>query len=164
MFRSKSARISAGLALTLAIATSGAALASASSTPPGAIAMNPVPVAAPTLVPIPVPPIYLPTGGPYVGEATALASAGLIARGPVSRQDVRFMQYRDVVAYTGNRTTTFDLDREVYFVVTSATFIGRSGEPICPSYMSVVDATTGDGISVICGDAAWPTRLPAAFK
>ncbi len=151
-----------GLALAAVVAT--AAAAATNATPPGATPIPPTFAPAPSVRPSPEPPILRPTGGPYVGEGAALRIAAEVARGPVAKQDVRFMRYRDVVAFTGNRTFTIDLDREVYFVVTSATFVGRDGSPICASYMAVIDATTGDGLSVICGDGAWPSRLPTAFK
>jgi hypothetical protein len=142
----------------------GAAVA-ASNLAPVASNIQTQPIAAPTPIARaqPDPPEYVRTGGPYIGERAALERAAKSAQGVVSKQDIRLMTYGDVVAFTGNRTYTIGLDREVYFVVTSATFVGRGGSPTCLSYMAVIDATTGDGFSVICGVGAWPAALPAAF-
>jgi hypothetical protein len=147
-----------------AILVGGASMfAAADDLPPGGIRIPRIPAPSPLVLPS-EPPTFLATGGPYVGGQEAMAAAAQIAKSPISRQDVRFMHYRDVIEFTGNRTLTIDPAREVYFVVTSATFIGRHGEPICPSYTAVIDATTGVGFSVSCGDATWPTRLPPAFN
>lgn len=142
----------------------GAAAATTITVPTGFIQITPVTAPTPSLRPVPEPPVFPRTGGPYIGERAALDVAAQSARGPLLKQDVRLMTYRDVVAFTANRTMTIDLDREVYFVVTSAAFVGRHGEPTCASYMTVVDATSGVGFSVICGDAVWPSRLPIAFS
>jgi hypothetical protein len=149
---------------TAALALVGlGAFALANDEPPGGIKMPGGPRPTPLVNVIPEPPMFPATGGPFIGEQAALNAATEIAHSPVARQDVRFMRYRDVVAFTGNRTHTIDLDREVYFVVTSGTFVGRHGQPTCLSYTAVIDATTGVGLSVSCGDGAWPSRLPLAF-
>jgi hypothetical protein len=152
-----------------ALALVGTAVAAAAgSLPEGARKMAPAPAPTPPPLPVaPQPPLFRPTGGPYIGEQTALQTAAQIAESPVGKQDVRFMRYRDVVAYTGNRTLTIDLDREVYFVVTTGTFVGRHGDRgdvVCPAYITVLDATTGVGLSVICVSTSWPLKLPVAFR
>lgn len=146
------------------LAVGAAAGTVALADPPGPIPIVPRPPIIPQVNAAPQVPLLQATGGPYIGDAAALAAATKIARGPIGRQELRFLRYRDWVAFTGDRTTTIDLDREVYVVVTSGTFVGRSGSPTCASYIAVIDASTGDGLSVMCGQGTWPTRLPDAFK
>jgi len=146
---------------------SGTAVAPGSdSGPEGALKTAPAPAPTPPSPFAPEPPLFRATGGPYIGEQTALQTAAQVAESPVIKQDVRFIRYRDVVAYTGNRTLTIDLDREVYFVVTTGTFVGRHGDRgdvVCPAYITVLDATTGVGLSVMCVNTSWPSKLPGAF-
>lgn len=157
-----SRRFLIGLAAVVVAAAVGTATV-ALADPSGPISIVPRPTIVPKVNAVTEAPIFKSTGGPYIGEAAALAAAAKIAHGPIARQEVRFLKYRDWVTFTGDRTTTIDLDREVYVVVTSGTFIGRSGSPTCESYLAVLDATTGDGLSVMCGQGTWPSRLPDAF-
>ncbi|HEV8656282.1 MAG TPA: hypothetical protein VGR85_12300 [Candidatus Limnocylindria bacterium] len=123
--------------------------------------------------PRPTPRFYR-SGGPFVGEAQALARArGLrIAGSAVAREEVHLMSYGDVVAWIGSENSYYDRGREMYVVAVSASFepkLSAIQEPnatpvVCKSYFMVMDATDGTVLSVGCGGAtAWPVKLPSVF-
>jgi len=124
--------------------------------------------------PVPQPPagkpaeaIYFGTGGPYIPQAEALATARLAAIGVPGRQEIRLLTYADVIAFTRSRNYLYDPGREIYFVVTSAAWQGRGGQTAdftCGSYITLIDAPTGQVFAVGCGGAeSWPLRLPPQF-
>lgn len=125
--------------------------------------------------PAPLPPggasaepyLYGPPHGSVIGESAARVKASTLALGPISRQEVRLLSYQDVSAFAGSVILTIHPDRLFYFVVTGATWrpSDRSnGDIVCPSYITIVDAETSATRGVLCGDAAWPTRLPVQFS
>ena len=115
------------------------------------------------------------TGGPFVGDAQALARARelRIPGSPVAREEVHLMSYGEVVAWIGSENLYYDRAREMYVVVVSASFEPRLGpvqEPyatpvVCNSYFMVMDATDGTVLSVGCGGPSpWPLKLPPGFS
>lgn len=114
-------------------------------------------------------PIYFATGGPFIGEAKALSLATDLAKGAVLRQEVHVMAYSAISEYLGSRNHYYDLNREMYLVVTSAPYRTRGGAmnaPVtCGSYVTVIDATTGTLLASGCrGIGPWPDNVPAPFQ
>lgn len=148
----------------------GAAIAVLSLVPSVASPVSGPPQPPPSFDPVPPPPIFLPTGGPFIGDAKAMQiAAGLRTPAtPLGRQDVRLMRYGEIASFAGSTTLTIDPAREFYFVVTSAPWVGthgRRGPVACGSYMTVVDATEGTVRGQICGGPdTWPANLPNAFS
>jgi hypothetical protein len=168
-FRIRPALVAAGIGLAL-LSAAGYALANPQSAPTPAALMAPS-VRPPGLHPRPTPRFYR-SGGPFVGEAQALARArGLrIAASPVAREEVHLMSHGDVVAWIGSENSYYDRGREMYVVAVSAPFeqklsdIHNATPVVCHSYFVVMDATDGTVLSVGCGGAAsWPHNLPAVF-
>jgi hypothetical protein len=147
-----------------------ASVALAMSSGPSSIthqAPLPTPVPNPsTFVPAPVE--LLHTGGPYIGEAAALARAATFTLGNVMRQEVHMLNYSVVSQYLGSDDSRVAQDREMYFVITSAPYVTRGSpetSPVtCQSFIAVFDATTGDPFVAGCeGAASWPARVPPGF-
>ena len=173
MFRIRPTLVAAGIGLAL-ISAGGLALAQQSQSTPTPVALTAPSVRPPGVHPRPTPRFYR-SGGPFVGEAQALARArGLrITGSPVAREEVHLMTYEDVVAWIGSENSYYDRGREMYVVAVSAPFepkLSNLQEPnatpvVCRSYFMVMDATDGTVLSVGCGGAAaWPVKLPAMFS
>ncbi len=169
--RTQIAFVAAGIALALA-AAGGLALANQSPSAPTALLTAPS-VRPPGEHPRPTPRFYR-TGGPFVGEAQALARArGLrIAGSLVAREEIHLMAYADVVVWLGSENLYYDRAREMYVVAVSAPFEPKlspvqdpnAAPVVCNSYFMVMDATDATVLSVGCGGpTAWPVRLPSVF-
>ena len=128
----------------------------------GTVGTGPIP---PGPLANPAPPLFMPTGGPYIGENAAVEIAKSRASGASTRELVALLKYKDIVAWTQSQTSTIDLGREVYLVVLAAPFQTRAGRfsppTMCAWYAAVVDASTGQILALRCGPGAWPTSLPA---
>lgn len=111
-------------------------------------------------------PLVGPTTGTLIGEQAAREKASSLAQGPIARQDVRLLAYRDISAFAGSVITTIHPGRLFYMVVTAApwqpTYV-RGTAGICPSYIAVIDAESAQTRGILCGNAQWPTRLPTEF-
>jgi len=146
----------AGLAAAAFVAGSGLAA-------PTAPLQTPPPITYPT-------PRFAHSGGPYIGETRALSIASGLSTAPVTRQDVRLVNYMDVVAFLGSVNRYYEPTREMYFVVTSGGWSADRGprDPVTPciAYITVIDATNGDVLEAGCPETgvAWPRTLPAAFN
>jgi len=172
-FKIRPALLGAGIALAF-LSAGGLALARQSPSAPTPVALTPPSVRPPGEHPRPTPRFFR-SGGPFVGEAQALARArGLrIAGSPVVREEVHLMSYADVVAWIGSENLYYDRSREMYVVAVSASFEPRLSplqQPnaiptVCNSYFMVMDATDGTVLSVGCGGPTpWPLKLPPVFS
>lgn len=172
--RIRPALVAAGIAAVALVSAGGLALAKQSQTAPTPVSLAAPSVRPPGEHPRPTPRFYQ-SGGPFVGEAQALARArGL--RSPsssVAREEVHLMTYGDVVVWLGSENLYYDRGREMYVVAVSASYEPRLSpvqEPnatpvVCNSYFIVMDATDGTVLSAGCGGrTAWPVKLPSVFS
>ena len=147
-------------ALTAALGLFIAVSATAQPAPP---APTPVPPDSTERAPV----LYHRTGGPYIAEQEALATADRLAESAITRRAVGLVNYAQAMAWIGSGVGTIDPQREVYLVVNQAKYIGRRGleDLTCHWYFAVVDATDGKVRSVGCTDrtANWP-RLPSGVN
>jgi hypothetical protein len=114
------------------------------------------------------------SGGPYIGEARALEIARELAGRKASpgRTAVQMLRFADITAWqAGAVSLTIDPLREVYLTVISAPYEPSHGlvhpgasPRVCGWYATVIDATDGTKLQLLCGDGEWPTSLPAAFR
>jgi hypothetical protein len=156
----------AGVVLLAAIGSMALARSS-----PQSIALPPA-VGGPPALPLATAQFFR-TGGPYLGDLSALQIAEASALSPVGRTEVHLMSYGDVVAWIRSENLYYDRGREMYVAAISARYEGRgagleqprSSPAVCNSYFVVLDATTGTVLSIGCGGpGAWPSNLPAVFS
>jgi len=153
----------------------------ASPNPTGALATpagRPAPApSSPTFITDPAP-VFRATRGPYIPVEQAINAAQLRVRQtppgkvadaqPILRHAAARMTYGEVVAWSrGSRTYRIDLQREVYLVLLSTTYVPKyvHGVPYeCHWVGVVVDATDGTAWELHCGRELWPPTLPPGLE
>src|SRR2546428_13873245 len=114
--------------IALVVLTAGAGIPVAALSVPqsgvAAVGSGPLPPGPP---PNPRPPLFMPIGGPYIGEQTAVEIAKTRASGPSTRELVALLTYKNIVDWTHSQTSSIDPGRQVYLVVLAAPFQTRAG-------------------------------------
>jgi len=116
--RSRLLIIAAGVVLLAAIGSMALARSS-----PRPIALPPA-VGGPPALPLATAQFFH-TGGPYLGDISALQIAEASALSPVGRAEVHLMSYDDVVAWIRSENLYYDRSREMYVAAISARYEGR---------------------------------------